>query len=301
VTSVEDVVEDRPFFLTSSVFEHKAYGKCLTTLKKRMQLDEGPSPTTDLGHDHHRHHHHRGARGDMRLLVNVTMSPWTTDSDFLGDMVKSFRDIANEEMARCVKRNRLTPDIHRFIMQGFKHIHLVHIPMFHMANRRWQLIVTAHYPENILREYKQLRAENPDQFYTTSNVAPAKLEDLLAGADIEYRMDEGIPAPGTEPLAKFKLTNLRVVVKESTAYADLNDEYPDRMPFYLYGSRAEAHMDHVLRTVPNAQISVDCVKLNFELTDKQLASGVVAVLDDVFERSMQPLYVLFHYHYVHFF
>jgi hypothetical protein len=78
VTSVKDVVEERPLFLTSSGFEHKAYGKCLTTLKKRMQLDEGPSPLdfgqgpVDAQLPHH--HHHRGARGDMHFLVNVTSS-----------------------------------------------------------------------------------------------------------------------------------------------------------------------------------------------------------------------------------
>ncbi|KAJ5389790.1 uncharacterized protein N7496_000858 [Penicillium cataractarum] len=84
-----------------------------------------------------------------------------------------------------------------------------------MANHRWQLIVTADYPKSIHQQYRKLRAENPDKFYTTANVAPAKLDDLLDGRDIGYRMDDGIPAPGTKPLAKFKLANLHVVVKES--------------------------------------------------------------------------------------
>ncbi|KAK4245017.1 L-tyrosine decarboxylase [Corynascus novoguineensis] len=276
VTSMKDKIEDRPLFLTSSLFEHKAYGKCLETLKKRLQLDDGSGPCP-------------GARGDMSFLVNVTMSPWPTDPDFLQNVVNDFRNIANDAMNRCVKRNRLTPDIHGFVMQGLDRIYLVHIPMFHMANHRWQLIVTADYPAEVQKQYRELREKNPDKFYTTANVAKATLDDLLKNGDTEYRMDEGIPDDKTKPLATFKLTNLRIIIKRSIAYAALDDVYPDRMPFYLYGTHAEAHLDHVLRTRPNAQISADCVKLDLQLTDDQLDKGVVAVLDDVFERSLQPL------------
>ncbi|SPO00097.1 uncharacterized protein DNG_02949 [Cephalotrichum gorgonifer] len=276
VLSVNDAIEERPLFLTSSVFEQEAYGKCLATLKKRLELDDGSGSGG-------------AARGDMRFLVNVTMSPWPTDPGFLGAVVEDFRKIAVEEVERCVKRNKLTPDIHGLVMQGTDRIHLVHMPMFHMANHRWQLIVTADFPDDVREQYKKLRAANPDKFYTTSNVVKTKLDDLIAGRDLEYRMDEGIPKPGSEPLAKFRLANLRVVVKQSIAYAALDDTYPDRMPFYLYGTPAEPHIDHVLRTAPNAQISAECVKLSFQLTDDQLAKGVVVALDDVLERTLQPL------------
>lgn len=67
---------------------------------------------------------------------------------------------------------------------------------------------------------------------------------------------------GTEPLMKnFRPRNVRVVVRESLSWAALDrDAYPDRMPFYLHGGRAEAHLDHVLKTAPNAQICAERVR-----------------------------------------
>ncbi|PHH66664.1 hypothetical protein CDD81_6501 [Ophiocordyceps australis] len=93
--------------------------------------------------------------------------------------------------------------MHGFIMQGLDHVYLVHICMFHMANHRWQLIVTADLPPQVLQEYRKLRAQNPDQLYTIANVVPARLDDLLTHDNIEYRMDKGIPAPKSKPLVFF--------------------------------------------------------------------------------------------------
>ncbi|KAL2157887.1 hypothetical protein VTH06DRAFT_4940 [Thermothelomyces fergusii] len=283
IRSLKDNPEDCPIILMTSVFSHDVFGRCLDALKKRLQVDDGSG-------------HCRGARGDMRFLVNVTMSPWPTDPEFLTGIMKSFRQIAEEEVKNCLKRNTVTPDTHRFVLQGLDRVYLVAAPMFHKANRRWQLVLTADFPADAHEQYRKLRAEHPDKFYTASNVEPVTLEDLLrdgGAAAVEWRLDEaGAAAPQGDPLAKFKLENLRVVVKESIAYAALDDDYPDRMPFYLYGSRAEAHLDHVLRRAPNAQISTDLVKLDLAgdgLTDDQLAGGVVAVLDNVFERLLQPL------------
>lgn len=165
--------------------------------------------------------------------------------------------------------------------------------MFNMAAHRWQVIITVELPSEVKELYQKLRKENPDKFYTIANVEPEKLGNLLESTgDVEFRLDDGIPANGdVEPLAKFKLSKIQVVVKRSMSYDDLDKKYPDRMPFYLYGSNAEANIDHVLRTSPNAQLSGDRVKLNLEpaLSDEQLRKGVVAVLEDVYESSIQPL------------
>lgn len=177
-------------------------------------------------------------------------------------------------------------------MQGLDQIHLVHIPMFQMANHRWQLIITADFPENAKQRYQQLRKENPNKFYTVANTQKDVLEDMIKpGVEIEWRLDEGIPAPDAEPIMTFKLSNVRVVVRESMFFNALDQAYPDRMPFYLYGSNAEAHLDHVLKKAPSGMISADSVKLALqpELSDEQLAKGVVAVFEDVFENAIQPL------------
>ncbi|KAK0701996.1 pyridoxal phosphate-dependent transferase [Lasiosphaeria miniovina] len=271
-----------PIILTSSVFGEKAYGKCLSTYKTRLQLDDGASP----------------AHGDLRFLVNVTMSPWPADSDFLGGLVQSFREIAEEEVQRCVRRNRLSADVHGFIIQGGltgdedAPVYLTHMPMFYKANHRWQVIVKAVLPREVRALYRDLRAKNPDKFYTAANTAPEFLDKLLSNAaGTEWRMDEGVPEDGAEPLARFRLSSVQVVVKESMSFKDLDQTYPDRMPFYLYGSRAEIHIDHVLKTTPNAFVNSDRVGLNVapELTDEQLSKGLIAVLDTVVEKSLQPL------------
>lgn len=166
--------------------------------------------------------------------------------------------------------------------------------MFQMANHRWQLIITADFPENVKQRYQRLRQENPDIFYTVANTERELLEDMIKPCvDIEWRLDEGIPLPGTEPIMTFKLSDIRVVVQESMFFNTLDQAYPDRMPFYLYGNKAEAHLDHVLKKAPNGMISADNVKLVFEpgLSDAQLAKGVIAVFEDVFENAIQPLSV----------
>ncbi|KAL8284400.1 hypothetical protein RB597_001861 [Gaeumannomyces tritici] len=277
VASKKDVVEERPLFLTSSVFSEKAYGECLETFKERLGLS-----SSDFR-----------AQGDMRFLVNVTMSPWPTSPDFMTSLAKDFKSVAEVGVKRVIKRNMLTPDIHGFVAQGLDSLFFVHIPMFNMANHRKQLVIAADLPADVHAFYKEQRRANPGAVYTVANMEPDKLDDMLKpGATTKWRLDLGIPADGAQPLKKdFALTNTRAVVNQSMAYPALDREYPHKMPFYLYGSNAEMHLDHVLKTAPNAQISFDQVKASLSpaLSDQQLSGGVVAVLDDVFERSLQPL------------
>jgi hypothetical protein len=79
---MKDIVQDRPLFLTSSTFGETTYGKCLQSYKRRLKLVDGENPS----------------RGDLTFLVNVTMSPWPTDQDFLGGLAQDFRRVAEEEV-----------------------------------------------------------------------------------------------------------------------------------------------------------------------------------------------------------
>src|SRR5258708_25235042 len=65
------------------------------------------------------------------------------------------------------------------------------------------------------------------------------------------------------------------------------------MPFYLYGSEQEMHIDHVLVQAPNAQLSAG--EVYFELIEgsesaiaEGLRDGVIAVADALPEHLMQP-------------
>lgn len=95
ITSVKDDVEDDindrpPLILTESSFSEKDYGSCLQNYKRRLQLDDERGPS---------------AHGDLTFLVNVTMSPWPTDPDFLSELAKSFRKIAEEEVKVWMTRS----------------------------------------------------------------------------------------------------------------------------------------------------------------------------------------------------
>ncbi|RMJ20189.1 hypothetical protein CDV36_000032 [Fusarium kuroshium] len=289
VSSEKDVIKDRPLFLTSSEFGEKEYGKCLKTLKLRLGL----KTTDEKGNV-------KASRGNLRFLVNVTMSPWPTTQKFMSDMAEEFRQVAERGVERSIIRNRRTPDFHGFVVQGLEKLYFTHIAMFNMANHRKQLIIAADLPADVQARYKEERSKNPGQFYTIANMEKEKLEDLLenllnpnTASKLKFRLDKGIPANETTRPVKegFALSNVRVVVDESMAFAALDNEYPVKMPFYLYGSKNEVHLDHVLKTRPNAQISADLVKtdLTAHLTDEQLKNGMVVVLDDVFEASLQPL------------
>jgi hypothetical protein len=214
-------------------------------------------------------------------------------------MVEDFRTIAKIGVGRCIIRNKRTPDYHGFVMQGLEQVYFVHVAMFNMANHRKQLIIAAALPEYVRVRYRRERKDNPGQFYTIRNMKEEMLEDMLEGllnpetaSNYKFRLDKGIPGKTTKALEKdFALTNVRVVIDEYMAFATRDADYPDRMPFYLYGNKDETHLDHVLKKAPNAQISADLVNTNLtpSLTDEQLKKGLVVVLDDVFEKSLQPL------------
>ena len=64
------------------------------------------------------------------------------------------------------KRNELGEDFHNFLIQGTDDTYLVHLPMFHVANHRQQLIVKADF-ENIdtksKDKYLALKKSNPNE------------------------------------------------------------------------------------------------------------------------------------------
>ena len=82
------------------------------------------------------------------------------------------------------------------------------------------------------------------------------------------------------------------VIKQRTLESAYRDEdYPtESVPFYLYGSHGEVHIDHMLVIAPNAQISSARVRLDVQpaLSDAHLARGVIAHIE-VPEDALQPI------------
>lgn len=156
-----------PLYLSSTEFSDELYGSCKAHFMKRLQLDDSTQ--------------------DLVVLRNVVMSPFPTERSFIRNLAQIFYDKVEEETAvrrlsmlsnifmLCVplliyicrkivrKRNEITEDFHSFLMQGTDKIYLIHMPMFHMANHRQQLIISVDLDEECKESYRALKTYNPNE------------------------------------------------------------------------------------------------------------------------------------------
>jgi hypothetical protein len=72
-------------------------------------------------------------------------------------------------------------------------------------------------------------------------------------------------------------------------------DYPQKMPFYVYGSADELHIDHILARAPNAQMTAQEVRLELEeghhsalVSALEEDGSVVAIADGYPESLLQP-------------
>jgi len=75
--SMTEKLEDKKVIIMSSVLLQREYGACLTKFKERLGL-QGPE--------------------DLYVLVNVSMSPFTSHSNFDKVLADAFREVAEEEV-----------------------------------------------------------------------------------------------------------------------------------------------------------------------------------------------------------
>jgi len=95
----------------------------------------------------------------------------------------------------------------------------------------------------------------------------------------------------TSAIVEAEVTDIRVIKNRSLCSRYLDIAYPSRMPFYLYSTGQEIHMDHVLLQAPNAQLSAGEVALTEGSTSaltSGLRDGLIAVVDTLPEHLMQP-------------
>ncbi|KAH8081991.1 pyridoxal phosphate-dependent transferase [Cristinia sonorae] len=284
VLSVNDVVTDKDIWVMSTSLSQGAFGEALSNFKRRLGL-EGDE--------------------DLFVLVNVSMSPFPTEANFVNTLADSFKSIANRIIQQsCIPRNTVVPDYHTFIMQGTDKVHLVALPVFQMANFRDQVIVAADIPDDILQAYATARAENPNVVFTLSTASEMTMSDILSTGTFTANIDQGLPpsrASLSDPTqthfqTNVQVSNIRVIKNRSLDSTLLESTYPNQMPFYLYGTRKQQHIDHVLLCSPNVQLTADQVTLTIDPDsgiyepgfEQELAEGLVAVLDDVREVVMQP-------------
>lgn len=177
-------------------------------------------------------------------------------------------------------------------MQGTDRLHLVHLPMFNMVNHRYQVITTSDLPPDVMQQYTDAKTQSPHQFFVLGNNENSVLPDLLKeGGSFKATIFEGLSSNHKLLCTDFVISNIHVVVDESLSSNVLDTAYPAQMPFYLYGTPEQQHVDHVLRVSPSIQLNSDRVTLDLAecLTQEQLAAGVVAIFTDVLENSMQTM------------
>ncbi|CAE6425005.1 unnamed protein product [Rhizoctonia solani] len=274
VTKIEDNIFDKPLFIMSTSMEQKAYGECSNHLKKRLGL---------IGEQ------------DLDILVNCVMSPFPTVANFTKSVADDFKKIAHEEIQKCLFRNTITEDDFRFIVQGTDKPYLTLLPMFNMANYRHQLILSCDLPESILKIYREERAKDPSAIFYIGTTRDVKLESILAGS-FDATLEKGLPAKN-QPRPKryasnFQVKNTKALKNTPIDSKYLDPSFPEHMYFYLYGTKEQQHIEHMLVSSKNVQLTSDQVKLNLShgtLSEADLAKGLVVRLDNVHENIVLPM------------
>lgn len=97
-----------------------------------------------------------------------------------------------------------------------------------------------------------------------------------------------------ETIVDCSFTVVNVVKHRSLDSEFLDSAYPTHMPFFIYGSAKELHVDHIIVRRPNVQLTASNVRL--ELADNQdlshlelqLQEGLLAIAETIPEKLMQP-------------
>lgn len=151
-----------PLYLTSTEFSDELYGDCKRHFMKRLGL--------------------RDSTQDLMVLRNVVMSPFPTDGGFISRLAGILRETVERETEVVRKRNELGEDFHSFLVQGSEDgIYLVHLPMFHVANHRQQLIVAADF-DGRMREksrYFAMRWSSPGEPMILVTQRKTDLRDIV--------------------------------------------------------------------------------------------------------------------------
>ena len=79
INSPKDDPTTKEFFLSSTEFTHRLYGRCAQNYKRRLELDEKDET-------------------ELFVLRNVVMSPWPTDHNFVDIMAGVFKSVVSEEV-----------------------------------------------------------------------------------------------------------------------------------------------------------------------------------------------------------
>lgn len=95
-------------------------------------------------------------------------------------LVDSFSEHQLTGFQVCRKRNEVRSDKHIFLVQGTDKIYLIHMPMFHLANHRRQLIVSAKIPPEAMQKYVDAKNAHPNETFILFTHQKEDLSALLS-------------------------------------------------------------------------------------------------------------------------
>jgi hypothetical protein len=207
--------------------------------------------------------------------------------------------------------------MHAFLLQGIDVLYLVHLPLFHFANHRRQVIATGTLlSKEATKVYKAAYKKDPTEPLVIFSREKSVLQELLGRGSFVGDIYHGSPVRYPYVIVTFSLFRLtccvlrsdgtyrpifsrvglkfKVLINRSLDRCDLQKEYPRKMPFYLYGTPKSLHIDHILLWAPNAPLSATAVELRLDvplthiIPAEGLQAPLVTVLEDVYEATMQP-------------
>ncbi|KAJ3507603.1 hypothetical protein NLJ89_g6212 [Agrocybe chaxingu] len=277
ITKRQDDPYTRELIIGSSTFNEKTYGLALEKYKERLGLK---------------------GEGDLTVLILAPMSPFPTAHSLVKSLAETFKEAAKEEIKECEARISVSKAHHSFVMQGADKLFLSYISMFHIGNYRQQVVLTAELPTDIMRAYAKHVEEEPATLFTLTT-EKAMLPKILSSGHCKASIHKGL---NTKQLKLFfsnvQLTNIKVIVNRSIAPKHLDKVYPEEMPFYLYGTKHQQHIDHMLLHAPNIQLSASRVLFTLDKPipafvngDGNMLSGLIAIANTTHEGAMQPFNV----------
>ncbi|KZT73992.1 hypothetical protein DAEQUDRAFT_720836 [Daedalea quercina L-15889] len=282
VSRVDDEACKKSVLLMGSQLDQERYGSCLAGFKQRLGLNpEDPAP--------------------LAGLCNVSMTPFPTAGNFVRELADSFRKVAEEEVQNCWKRVHVVPAIHSFIMQGTEDLFLAYLPMFNWGSYRQQLIVSAKLPADVMEAYVRARRERPAAVFSLHTSSKELLSNILQRRSCLVDVHEGLPmlhgiADASNTLYRTQVELMDIIILKHVELHPnpLHSGYPHVMIFFLYGTPKEQHIDHMLLTKDNVQLSSSCVQLDFGPSTERILSEIgsksalMLVFDDLREHEMQP-------------
>ncbi|KIK58986.1 hypothetical protein GYMLUDRAFT_170418 [Collybiopsis luxurians FD-317 M1] len=272
VTTMNDQLNQKPIIIMATNFSQNKYGKALTTFKKRMGLE---------------------GEEDLYALSNVSMSPWPTTSEFLKSIVDEFKLVAEEEIKTCLVRAVEKKSIHSFVLLGTSDLYLVYMGSFNVSNYRRQVILSAKLDEEVMEKLNSIREQNDKSSFTFHTSEEVTFTELLKKNEWKGNIFKGVPKDygtasiSTPSLSNVSIRDFKVLLHRSLHRDKIGADYPKKMPFYLFGTSKEMHMDHLLENAPNVHLTASKVCLDPPPTGDSLF-GKWVVLENMQEDIMHP-------------